>query len=108
MKNVTYYCNLSWKNLIIVAFCIQILKSSADKYMSEIHVDDGHPRPFCNLLLQWIGEHGSRVTPLTHPVMILGTTDHNTFFTIVHYPKAINDGFNQPLPNRHPVVRKYG
>ena len=70
--------------------------------------NDGDLAPCCHILLQRNGEHGSRVTPLRHTVRILGTTENDSTFTIVHYPVLIfkNTSSNQPPLSKHPLVRK--
>ena len=72
--------------------------------------DDGDLAPCCHILLEWNGEHGSRVTPLSHTVRIFGTTKKDSFFTIIHYPDSIKEttsynSFNQPLLSKHLLVR---
>ena len=81
------------------------MKSTVDNYIQtsiEDNDDDGDLAPCCHLLLRWIGGHGSQATLLNHKVMILGTTEHDSSFTILHEPSASN----RSNPNRHLLVRK--
>ena len=71
-----------------------------DKPNGDSNVDaDGNLAPCCHILLRFL-KHGSRVTPLSHTVMILGTTE-NSFFTIV-YPNI-----KRPAVNLVSIINDY-